>query len=194
MSYCRMLDADIYLYQAERAITCCMCGITPLSLDVCRGNSFNKDLFPGIGALDLIGRKRRRPWKRLWLSELERPKTYLKLVRHDPLLRSRTAALAHVRLHRSLGDQVPAYVDEQLTGEIQMIGDIVAPFKLMKKRKGQKNRSSLETGNLWKSPSDAAHLPEPIDQHCKGSLPTIDGKILGSTTDNQQLVTGSCFR
>ena len=135
MSYCRMGEADIYLFQTEREITCCMCGITPLRVDVRRGNSFNKDLFPGVGELDLIRRKRRCPWKKLWLSEFEHPKTFLKLVRPDPFFRSRTAALAHVQRHRSLGDQVPDYVDERLTDEIRTIGDIVVLFKLMKKGK-----------------------------------------------------------
>ena len=133
MSYCRMGEADIYLFQTEREITCCMCGRTPLRVDVRRGNSFNKDMFPGIRELDLKCKKRKRPWKKRWLSELERPKTFFKLVRPDPFFRSRSGALTHIQYHRSLGDHVPEYVDEQLTDEIRTIGDVVAPFKLARK-------------------------------------------------------------
>lgn len=142
MSYCRMGETDIYLFRTERGITCCACGITPLRVLVFRGNSFNKDLFPGIGVVGLLGKKRKRPWKKHWLADLARPRTSLELVRPDPFFQSRTAALAHIQRHRSLGDYVPDYVDERLSDEIRTIGDSVAPFNFCKPEKRRLGREA----------------------------------------------------
>ena len=118
MSYCRWLDADIYLFLADMGIVCCACTITSLRFLVSTGAD-------PIQHLSLLGRKRLRPWKKKWLAERQRMVKHGGLVDREVILTSRSAALAHIAVHRGLGEHVPHDVDALLREEIESIGDTV---------------------------------------------------------------------
>jgi len=118
MSYCRWLDADIYLFLADMGIVCCACTITSLRFLVSTGAD-------PIQHLSLLGRKRLRPWKKKWLAERQRMVKHGGLVDREVILTSRSAALAHIAAHRALGEHVPLDVDARLREEIESIGDTI---------------------------------------------------------------------
>ena len=118
MSYCRWVDADIYLFLADMGIVCCACTITSLRFLVSTGAD-------PIQHLSLLGRKRLRPWKKKWLAERQRMVKHGGLVDREVILTSRSAALAHIAAHCGLGEHVPRDVDARLKEEIEMVGDMV---------------------------------------------------------------------
>jgi len=133
MSYCRWFTASIYLFLASEGIECCSCTITPKRFIV-------RQKLASIHWLTLIFKKKRRPLKRIWLVEQIRPTRYGKLVHRQAIFRSRSAALAHVLVHRDRGDYVPQYVDEQLLEEIRDIEDVVRPLMRFRSKIEKKRR------------------------------------------------------